>query len=317
MGRNAAIDSLRGALILLVIGGHLLEVQGLLPMINWVGAGFRMPLVIGLSGFLIHADRLRAADGATMVSRYGRRLLLPWAIAMLAFVVAGQWPVSWHLPFDLLLRTPYHLWYIPVLCALIVMVRVIPLAPIQLLALTAPASVATIYIFGLDHAAIGGSILAPDSRYFRFMIYFFFGMAVARAPLPARWNWLPPLVGLLGLLWWISLYAAHDRWAETAARLLMNLGFIAMLPQLHGTMKLPLLDVVGRNSLFFYLWHPLPIGVGLALGLGGWSTLAATGVVMGLAFAMLRSWPGAWILGIIPRPSSPAMLPPTMGYSAG
>jgi len=49
------------------------------------------------------------------------------------------------------------------------------------------------------------------------------------------------------------------------------LGFLPWVPKL--TMQLPPLASLGRDSLFFYLWHPLAFGLWASLGFTGFPML--------------------------------------------
>ena len=113
------MDLLKGALIILVMAGHAMELTQQHHLALWVGAGFRMPLMIGISGYLLNVTRTRNDPPERMFGRYGSRMLLPWAVALLVYILVSGWSISWTLPIDLLLRPPFHLWYVPVLFFLI------------------------------------------------------------------------------------------------------------------------------------------------------------------------------------------------------
>jgi fucose 4-O-acetylase-like acetyltransferase len=265
MGNNPSIDLLKGVLILLVMGGHAMEIAQQQHLALWIGAGFRMPLMIGVSGYLLNVARTRESPGGDLARRYGKRMLLPWAVAMVIYFAASGAPVSWRTPLDMLLRPHFHLWYVSVLYVLIMLTRLLPLAPARLLLLGAPVSLATMYAFGLEHGPIGQGVLAIDSRFVRYPVYFFFGVLMAQQPPSARHRWVALTVMTLGLLWWSSLRGTGDGLALVPARLMMNLGLIALLPALaEARLSIGPINRIGRNSLFFYLWHPLAMGLAVA-----------------------------------------------------
>lgn len=283
MGKNPSIDLLKGVLILLVMTGHVMEVTGGHDLLLWVGSGFRMPLMVGISGYLLNVTRTRTDSAAMLMSRYGKRMLLPWAFAEIVYLFASGSSFGWTTPFDLVLRPPFHLWYVPVLFFMIMLTRLLPYSPLVLLAVGTPVSLAIMYGFGLNHGAVGQSLLAMDSRFLRYPVYFFFGMLVAERSLPRRYLWPAVALTLLGLFWWSGLYDGDDELAYVPARLLMCLGLIALLPALSALrLEFAPLNAIGRDSLFFYLWHPLMIGMVIMTGAGPVAALALSILLLAL-----------------------------------
>jgi acyltransferase len=307
VAKNSSIDLLKGALMLLVMAGHAMELAEARHLALWVGSGFRMPLMMGISGYLLNVNRVRSVGSADLLSRYGQRMLVPWTIAMLVYVIAGHWPISWTTPLDLLLRPPFHLWYVPVLFFLILVTRLLPFSPLVLLAMATPFSLAVMYNFGLGHGPVYGGLLAPDSRFLQYPIYFFFGMLLAERTLP-KGALLPALVlTVLGLIWWSGLYVDGKELAYVPARLLMCLGLIALLPVLSGLdLHNAPIDAIGRDSLFFYLWHPLVMGSVMLTGIGPLATLALSILLLAVASRFAAQRPvAALLLGTDPARSRP------------
>ncbi|HUD91993.1 acyltransferase [Sphingobium sp.] len=268
MDKNPSVDLLKGVLILLVMIGHAMEITQHQHPVLWIGAGFRMPLMIGISGYLLNITALRGASMRQLFGRYGRRMLIPWGVAMLVYLCAsGTWPTGWTGAIDLLLRPPFHLWYVPVLFFLVMLTRLTALPSIVLLAVGTPVSLAIMASFGLDHGAIGSGPLAIDSRFLRYPIYFFFGMLMAERGMSRRYLAVALLVAGLGMVWWAGLARGVSPLTLMAARLLMCLGLIALLPALSSLrLRIAPLNAIGRDSLFFYLWHPLLMALLLAGG---------------------------------------------------
>lgn len=300
VGKNPSIDLLKGMLILLVMAGHAMDLAHAQHLALWIGSGFRMPLMIGISGYLLNIGRLRGEPGEHFFGRYGERMLLPWLVAMIAYLLISGWPLSWQTPIELLLRPPFHLWYIPVLFFLILVARAVPLPPIWLLAIGVPFSLSIMYGFGPHHGAIGNSLLSPDSRYLRYPVYFCFGMLMAERGLPTRYLGIVLLVAALGMGWWSELEFSANIFAFVSARLIMCLGLIALLPQF-ARLRLSFAPVnhIGRDSLFFYLWHPLVMGLVIAIGMSAAVTLALSmPILFGLgrlsaSHEQLRRWIGS------------------------
>ncbi|MBA4756057.1 MAG: acyltransferase [Sphingobium sp.] len=284
MTKNPSVDLLKGALIILVMAGHAMELTQQHHLALWVGAGFRMPLMIGISGYLLNVTRTRNDPPERMFGRYGSRMLLPWAVALLVYILVSGWSISWTLPIDLLLRPPFHLWYVPVLFFLILVTRLVPLSPLLLLAIGTRVSLATMYSFGLNHGVTGVTLLSPDSRFLRYPVYFFFGMLMAERGLPTRYLGVTLLLSALGMGWWSALYGSENGLAFVPARLLMCLGLIALLPQLSAVrLSFAPLNAVGRDSLFFYLWHPLAMAAVMLAGVGPLPMLALSILLLAIA----------------------------------
>lgn len=282
MTKNPSIDLLKGLLILLVMGGHAMELTHQQHVLLWIGSGFRMPLMIGISGYLLNVTRTRSMPTGEMFSRYGRRMLLPWAVAMLVYWLASGGLLSWQ-------------------------------TPLLLLAIGTPVSLATMYSFGLDHGAVGGSLLSPDSRFLRYPVYFFFGMLMAERGMPKRYLWPVLLVGALGLFWWSDLYGTGNALAFVPARLLMCLALIALLPSMSAVrLHFGPINRIGRESLFFYLWHPLVMGLVAMLDPHGAVILAGAVLLLYIASALAgQGRLPPLLLGAVPhrRPAPVAMQP--------
>lgn len=297
MAKNPSIDALKGALILLVMLGHMAELVQANHIALWIGSGFRMPLMVGISGYLLNLDRVRANSFGQLVGHYRTRMLQPWLFATLIYILISGWPLSGTMPIAIVLRPPFHLWYIPVLCLLILTARLIPLSPLKLLALGAPISLLTMYAFGLGHGPIGDSLLSPDSRFLRYPLYFFLGMALAGRPVSPPYFWMSLGLAGSGMAWWAGLFNGDGAVAILSARLLMNIGLIGLLPFASAvSFHFAPLNALGRYSLFFYLWHPLAIGVALAAGLAPIMAFIAALIMLILARHMVATMPlmAAW-----------------------
>ena len=59
-GRNASIDVFRGLLVLLVMLGHFSEISQRQNFLTWLGFGFRMPVFIGLTGYMFNLEQARS-----------------------------------------------------------------------------------------------------------------------------------------------------------------------------------------------------------------------------------------------------------------
>lgn len=290
--RNSGIDIFRGALVLLVILGHFSELMQRQNLLTWMGFGFRMPLFIGLTGYLFNLERARATPFMALLRKYYRRLIFPWLVACAVHLtLTGQW--SWFSPLIIILWPPFHMWFVPVMLAFIFVARVSSLDRGMLLSLAIPASIAAMYTFGVAHMIQQYQPWLPDRRYFIYPIYFTFGMLVAKRGSDPSKGWLAACVAMIGLLWWARLYNQSMPMAEVAAELLLCIPLLGFLPWVRKLkVELPPIASVGRDSLFFYLWHPLAFGL--------WASLGFTGLPM-LVLSLLSMISFRGLIARLPR----------------
>lgn len=287
--QKPALDMVKGMLILMVIVGHLGELTAQRHILLWLGSGLRMPLMIGISGYLLNLARIRSSPRDDLLRRYGRRLILPWAVATMIYLLVAGHPVGWITPIAAILRAPFHLWYIPALCLLTLAARVIPLPSRYLLAIGTPVSLMVMSTFGLGHGSIGSGPLAPDSRLLLFPIYFFLGMVVAEQEATSRLGRLALFLAPIGMIWWCLYFFVSDHMGELISRLIMNVGLIGLIPRVAALpLSFTLINLMGRESLFFYLWHPLALSVALESGLPAWAVLPWAATLLFLLCLMVR-----------------------------
>jgi acetyl esterase/lipase/fucose 4-O-acetylase-like acetyltransferase len=312
--RNAAIDTFRGVLTILVILGHFSELVQHDSFLTWFGTGFRMPLFMGLSGYLFNLDQVRATAIESLARKYYRRLILPWLIACaLVIVVTGS--SKWYTPFFTIIHPPFHLWFVPVLICFITIARLCRLDRATMLTLAIPASILAMYIFGVGHQFREIDPMVPDRRFFIFPIYFTYGMWIAQVKPTILNSRFSCLVAATGAVWWGVLYYYPSPNGEVAAELILSVPLISLLPRLGSVaINLPVVAHIGRDSLFFYLWHPLAFGLCIVAGLHGWPLLAVSLLTLLVAWRILAQQsviselvgilPGASFLGKLPDHSA-------------
>lgn len=302
--RNTGIDLFRGVLVVLVILGHFSELTERNSFLTWLGLGFRMPLFIGLTGYLFNLEHARSLSLPGLFRKHYRRLILPWLTACLV-VLTVTGAVDWFAPWSVVARPPFHLWFVPVMLTFIVVARTCRLAPATILVIAVPLSIGAMYLFGAGHAIRGYGAWMPDRRYFIYPIYFALGLWVARREFDPRHRFLSLIVAGAGLLWWARLYDHPSLAGEVAAALLMCVPVIGLFPWIREwTLSVPMMAPVGRDSLFFYLWHPLAFGLWAAIGLSGTPLLTLSLVSILLAWVLVaRSGPLSVVLGVRPHAS--------------
>jgi len=265
--RKPGLDVIRGLLVLLVMIGHCLELYSRENFLTWFGFGFRMPLFIGMAGYLFNLDAARGGSTADLFARYRNRLIVPWLFACAFHILTAQ-PLSWLTPLEAVIRPPFHLWFVPVIMLYFLIAQRCGLSRTRMLVLSVPASLAAMYLFGVGHAIEQFGAWVPDRRYFTFLLYFAFGMWIAERTLTARWALMTLPVSAVGFLWWSGLFDSPAPLAEVAAQLLATLPLIALLPVVaEWPLPFPVLRMMGKDSLYFYLWHPFAFALLMLTGM--------------------------------------------------
>ena len=269
---------------MLVVLGHFAELTQRHHFLTWFGYGFRMPLFIGLTGYLFNLEQARLLSPGGLLRKYYDRLILPW-LAACAVAVTITGAVHWYSPLYVFVRPPYHLWFVPVIMAFFFAARSLRMSTAGMLALAIPVSIGSMYTFGVGHDISQYAAWMPDRRYFIYPIYFALGMWVARRPPVRSRDYLLFAIACAGLLWWARLYEHPSTAAEAAAELLMCVPLIVLLPLLKRlSFDVRPISAIGRDSLFFYLWHPLAFSL--------WSAWGASGALLLLlsVCSILAAW---------------------------
>lgn len=304
-GRSAGIDMLRGALVLGVIAGHCAELVARGSFLAWIGTGIRMPLFLGLAGYLFDLERARAAPAWMLMRRSWRRLIVPWILASCAYLLLADQLEPGAIVM-MLVRPSFHLWFVPVLLTFMTIATLTRQPSAILFAWATLTSVAAMYALGVGHGVGHHPAWLPDRRYFVYPVFFFYGLWVARRPRDRGRVMAAIGLAVIGVIWWASLYVAPDPAGEVAALLIWGLALIYLLPnvRLFGG-HVPTLAAVGRDSLFCYLWHPLVFTLWLAAGGRGWAILVPTLLVLMALRAMLAHRPRlAALAGLAARVST-------------
>ncbi len=272
--RNSQIDALRGAAILLVVFGHMIEKPSsnseILQAVYIGIYSFHMPLFVFLSG-LFARDRLEGRDYRKIVWT----LIAPLAVFQLAYIGAGRL-AGWY---DYSLFTPYWLlWFI---ASMVVWRLVLPLfaSPAGLAAAVAVAVAA-----GYDDG-IGYALSLSRTLYFLpfFVLGHLYGAQLVTVAPRHPVSFALVFAGCVGavLAWWqlglnpgaltgSRAYAsgAADANYPAIARLgLMTLGgtaavgFAALVPA-----RATMLGWFGERSLAIYLLHGLVVMAFVASG---------------------------------------------------
>jgi acyltransferase len=317
------IDLTKGALILLVIAGHVIigPISETLP--RYIIYSFQMPLFCALSGYLLRWDQLKGSSFIVLMQKYRYRMIIPWVTALLMYAIlanlsAGLQPLQFLTTFATDLIKPFfHLWFIAGLLSWILLSRAL---------LRIGLTMNQLLIFSFFLSAIcqrfresSGNAVADVLLFdFRPYFYFFFvlGGAIRQKKLLIPTGILIPLAVLLFIADILLFFYPHP-WSSYILYFVLNIVLILLTQRFMespAALSNRFLEWIGVNSLGIYLWHVLPIV--LAYGLHANTnlmfysiTLSGEVVVFGLIFLLARSkFAGKYLLGIHP---SPAQIPPT------
>lgn len=304
--RNIRIDSTKGALILLVVFGHLLEVFVRDPLYRAVYSAiylFHMPLFVMISGMFSKA-RLGGKDYAGILTR----LVIPLILFQFLYLLPAALKSG---PSSMLSLQPY--WLLWFLLALMFWKLALP----RFVQLPFPVALAVILALAAGYSArIGYAFSLSRTLYFFpfFLVGFLYKDWLADFPARHRgalaalfaatlaavmawsFNGLPyqALWGSMGY----ALAPAIQGFPATGRLLVMLLSFVGCIAFLAVVKESRALAYLGTRSMAIYLLHGFAIKAMASLAyrfsippepylLPAWLGLAA---VISLAFAPLDKW---------------------------
>ncbi|MBT0769390.1 acyltransferase [Kineosporia sp. J2-2] len=259
--RSAGPDQLKAILLILVVFGHTYAEGVGQSFTKWLIYGFHMPPFLFLSGYLLRAERLRQRDYPRLLSDYARRMLAPWLIVSALWAATfGSFSLNHPVrsTIELLTLPQWHLWYVPVLFAMISLAWLavrLP-RPHLLLALVAAAGWLA---WGTPLASQIPHLPEKlvDARYFSYLIWFVAGFAARNVHTPRARPWLL-VPGALGAMLYVGSYQG-GAWPAAIGFLVLNLSLVAAVPSLLSALSTPVqgwLVFMGQQSLWVYLFHP-------------------------------------------------------------
>jgi fucose 4-O-acetylase-like acetyltransferase len=277
-GRNRNIDGLKGFLIVMVILGHVLQGKILDNFGRYVIYSFHMPLFVGLSGYLLNIDSIRPLKIGELFSKFSARLILPWAVAMVAYAVyLGAFALHptplWKGWVNYLLNPFYHLWFVVGYIFWNVVSWILLRLGFDRRGFLIVAILVGWIFYYMKNNLEGQLILALGGEWAGFVrnilrpqLFFFFGLGVylRGEQIPTK-SWVFALGGatVMGLYW--TLFYFHrglDYNTEDFLVVMANAFLMVPLFRWMHQEKLPrvgVLEWVGEHSLGIYLWHVLPL----------------------------------------------------------
>lgn len=318
--RNRNIDGLKGLLVLLVLVGHGLQGRLDQHILRYMIYAFHMPFFIAIAGYLFPFSRAGVDSYREFLGRYGKRLLLPWVLAMVVYAVYlgafGAKSPTWKGWLSYLSVPFYHLWFVPAYLFWSTMawwMSVRQFSRLQALLLGILVSLPFFYIKSVWMSELTGLVgtnvagLLIHTLRPHYFLFFVLGMSLRDERLKTG-SWLfwlsgTVLMGIFGGLFYFHQGVTDGMrdgiWIFANVFLLVGL---MRLVRVDALPKSKVFEWMGQQSLGVYLWHVLPLlWVRDWLGtkdLGkfyGWLGLVELGFLCGL-FLLWRYWRGSRFL---------------------
>lgn len=279
MARDHRIDTLKGVLIVLVILGHIITTLDNVNTLNHAVMGviyvFHMPLFILISGYLTRNPAQQSARDMWRGVANVFIILVIFHLLSWLMVYLFQGNVR-----EAINYFPYGvLWYLLSLIYWRIMLYYTPRAILDRPALHLGIALVLSVLCGLTHLGNAFSI----QRTLNFYIFFLLGYYYRQGMLPTRWwhnNVLHGLVAVvtLPLLLWLFPHcgnllngADHYAWTEIPQKLLILACSISMsLLVFNLTPDIPPMRQIGRDSLFYYVYHYFIFDVSFAPTIRGY-----------------------------------------------
>ena len=262
---NNSIDVLKGLLILAVIVGHMLlgTLNESLP--RMLIYAFHMPVFFFISGWLINVRKILELSIGGLLKKYSLRMLIQWFIALCVFTVLTNYPnISWKVLGYSLLNPYYHLWFVPTLFIMILLLWIVGkiIRGWQMLFL-----LLVISVFFIPVQPYISSISCAIRL--RFMLWFVIGLICKKITcellslFPIKWLWIGGI--LFNLIILIPLHYLHvEPWRIYEKYFMIPYCLyicLLLVPSCinKNNLKSRTFEFIGKHSLEIYLWHMVPV----------------------------------------------------------
>ncbi|MRI62469.1 hypothetical protein EDM00_00450 [Ornithobacterium rhinotracheale] len=265
------IDFLKGALIILVISGHLILGKMDEMLIRTFIYSFHMPLFIGISGYLFNYEKVENLNIIKLLKKYWLRAILPWIFAVIGFYIISR--ISKSINFSLksfifsFITPYYHLWFIPGFISWILttyILKKLKISNIYLLFIS--FIISSIFLafhlkpslyFGYGKLSSIISIVTSVLRPF-FYFFFIFGFFLRKKILP---NITTKHLAFIIFFFCSIIYVFYypNPWLYALNFFSINIFSLLSLSQKNLIPRSKSIEWIGINSLGLYLWHVVPI----------------------------------------------------------
>lgn len=264
MQRNETVDLVKGFLIILVILGHVIQGAMQESLVRSFIYTFHMPLFFFVSGYLVDYKKLSQTTLKTLLSKYALNAFIPWAIAVTAYYIVTVTTHTISGYARAFLHPFYHLWFILAFLAYALYAytfsKILNGKHVFALLLTSTAiSLAALTIGNsLNKNAIAEHIYY-DLRLTNLM-YFAIGISLRhytpKIPSSALSITLPSIAIIPYIFYSGTLFSniALGMLTNTA----LCIATYAIITNFRDR-KIPTLNYIGKNSMYFYLYHVFAI----------------------------------------------------------
>lgn len=270
MQRNETVDLVKGFLIVLVILGHVIQgamQESLARSFIYI---FHMPLFFFVSGYLIDYRKLNQTTVKTFLSKYTLNVLIPWAIAVTAYylVIMKSHTIDGYA--RAFLHPFYHLWFILAFLAYVLYAYIFSKIfngkyAFALLLTSTAISLTALTIGGSLNQNIIAEHIYYDLRLTNLM-YFAIGIALRyyapKIPSSALSITLPSIAIIPYIFYGGTLFS--DRALGALVNTALCIATYAIITNFRDR-KIPALNYIGKNSMYFYLYHVFAIYVSAKL----------------------------------------------------
>lgn len=260
--RDLSFDFLKGFLIILVITGHILPGnadEGFRGLIYY----FHMPLFMATTGYFIKEKNLKQTT-AILLKKYNKRLLIPYAIAFLAYT-------CFYLYFSIginqihikhiigsVIYPLYHLWYIPAILFFILYTKIISNSKkLTLIAFIATTTVSIVWYAYSENLTNSFPLIKymGDKRFYYYYSFFLIGYILGNNTIKIKLGISLTLCLALALLNYILELTPL---INSIVWYLFNFSLINLIIRTCQEVSIinqNLITKLGQTSLPVYLWH--------------------------------------------------------------
>lgn len=279
---NTTIDYLKGILILLVFLGHLVVGKMEENMLRHFIYSFHMPVFVGISGYLFNFTFLNNSP-KQFIKKLFERILIPYIFANIfySFFVNAKFILKLNfIQFIIeflkdLIFSYYHLWYVQgYISYILISYLLLKLLNfnIRTLIIGLIVSLFIYYIyFFIKPENVFMRVFLNNFRIYN-LIFFLIGCFIKEKVISIKINKSVVLISI-GIFFMNSIIEFFTtkmfdiyiyQIQNTIIYYLSNILLIIVLLKIcekYSELKNKTINFIGKNSLYFYLWHAIPIMV--------------------------------------------------------
>jgi len=259
------IDFLKGILIILVIIGHNKTGSLIDGFLVFTIYSFHMPLLVGISGFLLNQQSIENTNFSNLFKKYFYRLLLPWLIAWIVYYIIWGKEISIETMVILFFFPLYHLWFVPAIFIFIIFTWFLKKFKTQnqiilIISITISLSWYFIYLsghFDLSSYKLLYTYLKRVNRLRPYYLCFYvFGLYLRNVYIDLKYfKYVCALVISIFVIRRIFFYKGTTITLDGYILNFALILFSVLLVRKIKFEKYKIINWIGKNSLPIYLWH--------------------------------------------------------------